>query len=163
MIGEMIIQVADAVDHFTFDEGFVSSRGGADDIPRSYVSFLEAVLKGLAPDGGLYVKSKHQPHFTARELRRLVELDFRERSLRVLEKWIHPLDLRPQEIRKFLYKSYKPNLFGGPEIAPIRKLVKNHYTLELFHGPTASFKDAALQLMPRFFVKAMNTCSDVSK
>ena len=127
------------------------------------MSFLEAVLKGLAPDGGLYVRSKHQPHFTAGELRSLVDLDYRERSLRVLERWIHPLDLRPQEIRSFLYKSYKSNLFACPEVAPIRKLVNNHYTLEMFHGPTASFKDAALQLMPRFFVKAMNAFSDVSK
>ncbi|KAL8595203.1 hypothetical protein ACOMHN_043356 [Nucella lapillus] len=156
-------KVSEAVAHFSQDEGFVSSRGGADDIPRSYVSFLEAVLQGLAPDGGLFVKSKHQPRFTLGQLRRLLDLDYRERSLRVLEKWIHPLDLKPQEIRSFLYKSYKANLFTSPQVAPIKKLVNNHYTLELFHGPTASFKDAALQLMPLFFAKAMATCSDVSK
>ncbi|KAK7102950.1 threonine synthase-like 1 [Littorina saxatilis] len=156
-------KVSKAVDQFSNAEGFVSSRGNADDIPRGYVSFLDTVLQGLAPDGGLYVKSKHQPKFTPGELRRLVELDFRERSIRILEQWTHPLDLRPQEIRSFVYKSYKPHLFTCPEVAPVRRLVHNHYTLELFHGPTASFKDAALQLMPRFFVKAMNTCSDVSK
>ncbi|XP_076468745.1 threonine synthase-like 1 [Babylonia areolata] len=156
-------KVSEAVDGFIHDEGFVSTRGGADDIPRSYVSFLQAVLQGLAPDGGLYVKSRHQPTFTLGQLRRLQDLDFKERSLRVLEKWIHPLDLRPQEIERMLYKSYKANVFTAPQVAPVRKLVDNHYTLELFHGPTASFKDAALQLMPHFFVKAMDTCSDVSK
>nr|KAG5706000.1 hypothetical protein BaRGS_028109 [Batillaria attramentaria] len=156
-------KVAAAVDQFTHDEGFISSRGGADDIPRAYVSFLDVVLKGLAPDGGLYLRGSGRPRFTPGELKRLLDLDFRERSLRVLERWIHPLDLRPQEIRSFLYKSYKRNLFASPEVAPIRKLINNHYILELFHGPTASFKDASLQLMPRFFTKAMQTCADVSK
>lgn len=165
-LDNIALKVAEAVNNFTNDGGFVSSRGGADgtgDVAQHYVSFLDVVLKGLAPDGGLYLRAGHRPHFTLGELRRLMELDFRERSLRILERWIHPLDLSPQEIRDFLYRSFKHKLFACPEVAPVRRLVDNHFMLELFHGPTASFKDLSMQLMPRFFVKAMQTCSDVSK
>ena len=44
--------------------------------------------------------------------------------------------------------------FQHKDIAPIRKLDKGIYIQELFHGPTASFKDLALQLMPKIFDEA---------
>ncbi|PVD24643.1 hypothetical protein C0Q70_15127 [Pomacea canaliculata] len=156
-------KIVKAVNDFSNEEGFVSSRGGADDIPRDYVSFLDAVLKGLAPDGGLYLKAKNRPKFTLGELKRLVDHDFRRRALKVLERWIHPLDLSPQEIQKCLNKSFSHSTFSCPEVAPVKRLIDNHFILELFHGPTASFKDVALQIMPHFFVKAMQSSNDASK
>lgn len=56
-------------------------------------------------------------------------------------------------------KAYHTN-FQHREIAPVMKLIDECYILELFHGPTASFKDLALQLTPHFFREAMNSSTN---
>lgn len=48
-------------------------------------------------------------------------------------------------------KAYTHENFGHEDIAPIVPLEKNQYLLELFHGPTGSFKDMSLQLTARLF------------
>jgi len=50
-----------------------------------------------------------------------------------------------------LQKTYSTENFAHPDVAPIVPLMGNQYLLELFHGPTASFKDLPLQLTARFF------------
>ncbi|GFO43922.1 threonine synthase-like 1 [Plakobranchus ocellatus] len=147
-------RVLAALSRFTDDVGHVSTRDVTGQESRS--TFLEAVLQGLAPDGGLFVKPSHRPKFSLEDLETLVPLNIRERSLRILEAWIHPLDICPQELRHFLSLSYTRGLFDHPQMCPTVPLATNVYTQELFHGPTASFKDWALQLMPRFFSKAAN-------
>jgi len=49
-----------------------------------------------------------------------------------------------------VFKAYGAN-FSSEDVAPVKHLVRNQFVQELFHGPTASFKDLALQLMPRLF------------
>ncbi|CAG5134975.1 unnamed protein product, partial [Candidula unifasciata] len=149
---DIALRVLKALQGFENEPGYISTR--AVDKTKT-VLFLETVLQGLAQDGGLYVKAGRRPTFSLNDLHILVSLNYKERAQRILETWIHPLDISPQELNTFLSKSYTEGLFEHSDIAPVVHLEENIYTQELFHGPTASFKDFALQLMPRFFTKAM--------
>lgn len=82
-----------------------------------------------------------------------MELPYQERASRILEAWTHPSDIHPSRLQDMIDKAYKN--FGHKDIAPVKKLDDNIYILELFHGPTASFKDLALQLMPQIFDEAV--------
>lgn len=79
------------------------------------------------------------------ELERLIGLSYPEIALRIMERF--PLGtLHPSHLRCLLWEAYAP--FHG-KILPVRHLQKNQYLMETFHGPTASFKDLSLQLLPR--------------
>lgn len=56
-----------------------------------------------------------------------------------------------QDLRALIATAYTHEDFGHPDIAPVVPLEKNQYMLELFHGPTGSFKDLPLQLTARLF------------
>ena len=81
---------------------------------------------------------------------RLVNCSYKERALRILETWLSPTDLHPSILQSMVTKAYSHN-FQHEAIAPLVKLNDQYYVHELFHGPTASFKDLALQLTPHFF------------
>ena len=90
---------------------------------------------------------------------RLVDCSYQDRALRILETWISPSELHPSSLRQMVYKAYSSN-FQHEGVAPVVKLNEQFYLQELFHGPTASFKDMALQLTPQFFSEAISrTCS----
>ena len=73
------------------------------------------------------------------------------RCLRIIEQF--PIgDLSPQTLFSFINKAYSS--FGG-FIQPVSRMEKNQYLVEQFHGPTASFKDLALQLFPLFFQESI--------
>ena len=74
--------------------------------------------------------------------------------MRILEHWILPEELHPSLLCKMIDQAYSNN-FQNQNIAPVVHLNKNEVILELFHGPTASFKDLALQLTPQFFDRAV--------
>ena len=75
--------------------------------------------------------------------------------MRILETWIPPTDLHPIILRGMISKAYSGN-FQHEAVAPVVKLNDQFYIHELFHGPTASFKDLALQLTPQFFNEALS-------
>ncbi|XP_076105309.1 threonine synthase-like 1 [Mytilus galloprovincialis] len=140
--------------------GYVSTR----DLSKQTheIKFSETILQGLAPDGGLFVPNNIIAKFSEKQLDRLVDLTYQDRALRILEKWIHPDDLHPTLLKQFINTAYSEGSFDSKEIFPIRHLEKNQYLLELFHGPTSSFKDAALQLLPQFFVHALQVLGRTS-
>ena len=144
-----------AIQDYKDRHGYVSTR--EDPSMAAFRSFNDIVLKGLADDGGLFVPST-APYMTGKEWSRLVGMSYQDRALRILEKWIHPLDIHPSVLSNMVTQSYSDN-FNCRKITPIIHLKgdkhKNTYISELFHGPTASFKDGALQLMPRFFHHAL--------
>lgn len=80
---------------------------------------------------------------------------YQERALRILEMWLSPADLHPSSLRAMINDAYSSN-FQHAAIAPVVKLNDQFYVHELFHGPTASFKDLALQLTPRFFSEGIS-------
>uniref|UniRef100_A0A672ZDS8 Threonine synthase like 1 n=1 Tax=Sphaeramia orbicularis TaxID=375764 RepID=A0A672ZDS8_9TELE len=112
--------------------------------------FSDVVVEGLAPDGGLYVPKNGFPKVDAGEWLRLVDMSYQERALVLLEKCIHSADVCTLDLRSMIFKAYGSN-FSSEAIAPVKHLIHNQYIQELFHGPTASFKDLALQLMPQLF------------
>ncbi|KAL9960383.1 hypothetical protein ACROYT_G033834 [Oculina patagonica] len=136
------------------DKGFTSTRQEYSDSSKESPGFLDVVLEGLAPDGGLYVPKRKIPHSTQGQWERLVDCSYQERALRILETWISPTYLHPTILRGMISSAYSDN-FQHETIAPVVKLNDQFYIQELFYGPTASFKDMALQLTPQFFNEAI--------
>ncbi len=126
---------------------YVSTRGN---LEKSY-SAAEAIREGMVPGGGLFVPEKF-PKFSLNEIQDLKELNYQEVSMEVLKKYLS--DYTEEEIRECVEGAYNDRSFSHKERTPVVKLEDGVYVMELWHGPTAAFKDMALQLMPRLFVKA---------
>jgi threonine synthase len=111
------------------------------------VSFREALLKGLAPDGGLYMPS-HLPQFTNGELEALSEKNYAALASQILNKLIgRNIDIGIlSEICNDIYK------FS----IPIDYVNERNYVMRLDQGPTASFKDFAALLMGRLMQHYLN-------
>ncbi|XP_042332074.1 threonine synthase-like 1 [Sceloporus undulatus] len=135
-------------------EGFISTRSLRDskksEQNNSTKYFSDAVVEGLAPDGGLFVPEMGLPKFTSGEWQNLLGATYTERAQIILERCIHPVDVPASQLWEMVETAYGQN-FTCTKIAPVRHLTGNQFLLELFHGPTASFKDLALQLMPHLF------------
>ncbi|XP_012658752.1 threonine synthase-like 1 [Otolemur garnettii] len=112
--------------------------------------FSEAVIEGLASDGGLFVPEKEFPKLSRGEWKSLVGASYIEQAQIILERCIHPADIPPARLGEMIETAYGDN-FACSKIAPVRHLSGNQFLLELFHGPTGSFKDLSLQLMPHIF------------
>nr|XP_006634192.2 PREDICTED: threonine synthase-like 1 [Lepisosteus oculatus]XP_015209425.1 PREDICTED: threonine synthase-like 1 [Lepisosteus oculatus]XP_015209426.1 PREDICTED: threonine synthase-like 1 [Lepisosteus oculatus]XP_015209427.1 PREDICTED: threonine synthase-like 1 [Lepisosteus oculatus] len=135
----------------TESEVFVSTRNKflpEDGSVSERKFFSDFLVEGLAPDGGLYVPQGGLSELPPREWVRLVDLPYSERAQILLEKCIHPADVPAPELYSMVKKAYADN-FACPRIAPVRHLVHNQYVQELFHGPTASFRDFSLLLLPQ--------------
>ncbi|KAF7649205.1 hypothetical protein LDENG_00145420 [Lucifuga dentata] len=155
-IGDTVEEIAEKVlkaveryqSHAT--ESYVSTRSNSTGSSNHKTHFSDVVIEGLAPDGGLYVPQNGFPRLDAQEWQRLTNMSYPERALVLLEKCIHPVDVAAVDLRKMVLKAYGANFSSGA-VAPVKHLMHNQYVQELFHGPTASFKDLALQLMPQLF------------
>ena len=99
----------------------------------------EAVLQGIAPDGGLYLPEDFEKPF---DWKALMELDFEGQAEKVFEWFFDDLP----DLRGIVRRAYDGR-FSDPEVTPLRQ-VGDRYVLELFHGPTSAFKDVALSALP---------------
>lgn len=152
-VSEKVVQALKVLED---DHGYVSTRQDKNSVgAQDRTSLGEILLQGLAPDGGLYVPALQIPCLSRGEWSRLVNLTYQERALRIMERLINPCDLHPSKLRLFIDRAYNTETFSSEKIFPVRHLEDNQFLLELFHGPTASFKDGALQLMPQMFVDAL--------
>ena len=118
---------------------FFSTRG------ESCVTASQAILRGIAPDGGLYVPAMFQAVQPER-LTSLMEMSYEQRAAAVLKRFLEDFSLK--EIEDSVRAAYSRERFTAPEVAPVRQLDSATWSLELFHGPTLAFKDMALQLLP---------------
>ncbi len=118
---------------------YFSTRGG------SVVTASQAILRGLAPGGGLYVPFLY-PQVDLAWINRLTGMDYPARAVEVLSLYLE--DYSRREIENAVEAAYSPERFDDPAIAPMRRLDSETWLLELFHGPTLAFKDMALQLLP---------------
>ncbi|MCL1965037.1 MAG: threonine synthase [Firmicutes bacterium] len=123
----------------------ISTRGGGG------VTASSAILRGIAPDGGLYVPEA-LPHFTLENIRDLCGLTYPERCQRVLSTLLD--DYTFEELGRATAAAYG-NRFERNNPAPLRTMCGNTHLLELFHGPTLAFKDMALQLLPHLLSMAL--------
>lgn len=115
---------------------YVSTRG------EGSVSCSEAIINGMAKDGGLYVPSSF-PKITAEDLSDLSELEYYERAAYVMS--LYFTDFSYEELKEYASKAY--GRFDG-DPAPVVKIDDGTYILELWHGPTFAFKDIALTMLP---------------
>lgn len=132
-------------------ETFISTRSETLGDPKF---FSDVVVEGLAPDGGLYVPKNGFPKLDPSEWLRIANMPYAMRAVAVLERCIHPMDLSHVELSSMVHRAYGQN-FTNSSVVPLKQLTENQYVLELFHGPTASFKDLALQLMPQLFAHCL--------
>ncbi len=125
---------------------YVSTRGEA-----PVLSFEEAMLTGLARDGGLYVPETI-PTMTSDEIAALAGLPYEEAAFRVMRPFVEG-SFSDEEFREIIAKAYAG--FGHEARAPLVQLEPGHFLLELFHGPTLAFKDFAMQLIGQLFQVAL--------
>jgi threonine synthase len=104
------------------------------------VSFGEALLGGLAPDGGLYLPSTI-PALTASELKSFSGKEYHEIAFEILNKFLG------NEIEAGILSGICSEVYSFD--VPIEKVYDRRYILRLDHGPTASFKDFAASMMSR--------------
>ena len=125
---------------------YVSTRGQA-----PILSFEEALLAGLAADGGLYVPESW-PRLTDAMLKSFKDAPFQRVAVEVL----HPFmgeDVPRDRLEQMVEEAYAG--FNHDEVAPLTDLGDGQYFLELYHGPTLAFKDVAMQLLARLMDDAL--------
>ena len=121
---------------------FIGTRGS------ERVSGAEAVVRGLAGDGGLFVP-EFFPVISQEELEGMLGMDYAERAGLVISKYFDEYD--GEALLSALKTAY--SRFEGGDAAPLVRLDEGTYILELFHGPTCAFKDMALVVLPHLLRK----------
>ena len=121
---------------------YVSTRGQA-----PVLSFEEAMMTGLARDGGLYVPET-VPQLTGSQIAALAGAPYEDVAFTIMRPFIGDA-FTDDEFRAIIARAYEG--FGHAARAPLVQLDTNHFLLELFHGPTLAFKDFAMQLIGQLF------------
>lgn len=106
----------------------------------SEVSLKEAVIKGLAPDKGLYMP-EYLPELPKAFFDNIANMSLQEMSSVVAEALFGD-DIEPETLKRIVYDTLSFDI-------PIHHVAKNRYTLELYHGPTLAFKDVGARFMAR--------------
>ena len=121
---------------------YISTRG----YDKKYTS-AEAIKQGIAPDGGLFVPETI-PQLSKAEIMGMTEMSFPQISATVLSKFL--TDFTYEELLDFAEQAYSEEKFGENPVplVQLNKYNPREYILELWHGPTAAFKDVALQMLP---------------
>ena len=125
---------------------YISTRGTA-----PILSFGEAMMTGLARDGGLYVPEV-VPTFTEAEIAAMAGQSYEDIAFAVMRPYLGDT-FGDDEFRRLIVKAYAG--FGHAARAPLVQLGANHFLLELFHGPTLAFKDFAMQLIGQMMQAAL--------
>ena len=121
---------------------YISTRGGV-----APTSFSDAVMMGLATDGGLLLP-EHIPSVDAATLQKWSKLSFPDLAKQVIGLFVAEEDIPATDLGELIDRSYAS--FDHAEVTPVVK-VGDRYILELFHGPTLAFKDVALQFLGNLF------------
>jgi threonine synthase len=122
---------------------YISTRGGC-----APVSFFDALLSGLAPDGGLYMPDDW-PRLSQAVLDAAATAPYADTAAAVLS-LLAGDDLTYAEAIGLTEAAYGGQ-WANPAIAPLRQVGPGEYILELFHGPSLAFKDVAMQLLSGLF------------
>jgi threonine synthase len=125
---------------------YVSTRGAS-----APVGFIEALLAGLAPDGGLYCP-QIWPRFTAEEIAAFAGAPYAEVAAAVLGRFAGD-EIPAEDLRRLCREAYSS--FDHPAVTPLTQLAPGRFLLELFHGPTLAFKDVAMQILGRLYAHVL--------
>ena len=128
---------------------YLSTRGEPD-VP--VLGFCDILLEGLAPDGGLFLPASY-PRVDAGELARwrsvLESEGYAGLAYAVLSLFID--DIGEADLRGICERAYTADLFSSPEIVPVTEIEGGLWLAHLSGGPTAAFKDLAMQLLGQLF------------
>jgi len=136
---------------------YISTRG-----TDYQYSSAQAIKQGIAPDGGLFVPETI-PKLSKEDLQRMTTQTYIETAADVLSLYLD--DYSHSELLDYCTWAYDPEKFGD-DPAPLVQLNKyndREYILELWHGPTAAFKDMALQLLPYLMTAAIRKTGEKRK
>ncbi|MGB1238636.1 MAG: threonine synthase, partial [Pseudomonadales bacterium] len=120
---------------------YISNRGGAPS-----VDFETAILDGFAADGGLYVPEQ-LPRISETQLQQWQGLSYPALAFEILSLFIERTCVSASELKHIIDTAYAP--FEHEQIIPLKRLESRDktYIMELFHGPTQSFKDVGLAFL----------------
>ncbi|SDO54685.1 threonine synthase [Paenibacillus sp. yr247] len=121
---------------------YISTRGKVKPI-----GFIDAILMGLADDGGLLVP-KTIPQLSADTLQEWQKLSYSELALEIFSLYVNN-EIPRGELKQLVDDSY--STFRDEAVTPVKRLNDGIYVLELFHGPTFAFKDIALQFLGNLY------------
>jgi threonine synthase len=130
---------------------YISTRGTA-----PALSFEQAMLTGLARDGGLYLPDTI-PHLAASDIAAMAGKSYEEIAFRVMRPFIGDT-FDDAQFKQLIAQAYQG--FDHAARAPLVQLAPNHFLAELFHGPTLAFKDFAMQLIGQMFQAALARSGD---
>ena len=131
---------------------YISTRGAS-----PAVSSAQAIVNGLAPDGGLYTFSPAE--LPKLDWQRLIALDYYHMAAEIISALLP--DFTSEEMLDLVRRAYTGK-FPSTEIAPT-VAVGDTSVLELFRGPTSAFKDVALCLLPYLMKSSAEKCGDAEK
>lgn len=127
---------------------YISTR----DAQRTPYTFTDVLLAGLAPDGGLFVPAEY-PQLTAEMLSSwrdlLASKGYAAVAAEVLKLFVD--DIPAEDLEKIAVRAYRTPTFDHPEIVPVTPVTDQLYLVHLSQGPTAAFKDMAMQLLGELF------------
>ncbi len=128
---------------------FISTRG----YDKKY-SAAEAIVHGIAPDGGLFVPESI-PSLRDDEIEEMKDMKYYQISAKVLSKFLE--DFTEEELLDYTFQAYHEDKWGENTVPLVQLNAYNdrEYILELWHGPTAAFKDVALQLLPHLMTASI--------
>ncbi|UDF34651.1 UNVERIFIED_ORG: threonine synthase [Shinella sp. XGS7] len=122
---------------------YISTRGD-----KTERRFCEILLEGLAPDGGLYLPVQY-PKVDETTLTKWRGLAYADLAFEILSLYID--DIPAEDLRALVRRSYTAEVFGTPEITPLKTLEPGLALEALSNGPTLAFKDMAMQLLGQLF------------
>lgn len=136
---------------------YVSTRG----FDRKFTA-SEAIVKGIAPDGGLFVPESI-PKLTSAEFEAMKNMKYFEISALVLSKYLE--EFSHDELLEYTSAAYDEEKWGENTVPLVQMNDYNEreYILELWHGPTAAFKDVALQLLPHLMTASLRKTGEKKK
>lgn len=130
---------------------FFSTRG------EGPVSGAQAIVRGIAKDGGLYVPSSF-PKITPQDFVDMIDLEYYERAAYIMSLYLDEFDY--EELKGYTKAAY--DRFDG-DPAPLVKVDEQTYLLELWHGPTLAFKDIALTILPYLLAASKKKIGEENK
>jgi len=120
---------------------FISTKGQANP-----VSFMEAMSRGLAPDGGLYVPDE-MPLLPQKFWKSLPDTSLQEIGYKIARPFLQN-EINPAALQKIIDDALNFKV-------PLVQITERMYVLELFHGPTLAFKDFGARFMARMFSRQL--------
>ena len=119
---------------------YVSTRGASPS-----VGFVDAILAGLAPDGGLYVPEVW-PTLTRAEIAGFAGKSYEHVATEILARFVGD-EIPYITLKEMCAEAYAS--FTHPAVVPLKQIAPGGFVAELFHGPSLAFKDVAMQLLAR--------------